>query len=703
MDNTTTMYIVIGLLAVFFLVFLIFSAKTWRVLHMLSAFFVFVSAGFLVWFAAATLKTTTTWRHAVTELTTKVAAEEEATRKLIEGTRTEDTRPAIPGSPFEEIEHIEDSIQDVRAALERTLLDRGRVWRRTTAVVNNPGAEVPQITITIPATDAPAVEPPAEEPPPEEPPAGEEPPPGEEPPAGEDPPAEEEPPAEPAPAVPAGAHAIAANTILYGFAEGESQLSGELGVPGFGIPQLYLGEFRVLDRTNSTITVQPTIPLTPLQNANLEASTWTLYDTMPVDKANAYAGLSEDDLRILLPRENLSMSQAQYEQEIARLATYFDGMTPGELSTKVPMSRVTMSDAEYDAFIQSILRTGKEAGDQTDLNRVWYRVEFKAPTILQVDAVPQLVGPESAKLNFEYFDVVAVKRSEGDVVIGQSSLIVDKPGDANLGQVRLGLTVLDRLKQVPDASIESLWEVPPTIPYDPNKLPKLHPLTEIAPEQLTEVLEAKSIEFDLGDTTIVDARTAKFLLGPPPADPPPEWPISVEGPVASEAIVKIADVPDLPSTIYVRPLREYATYFNDDYRFDLQFEDEAGIIKQDTDTLNAANAKALEQVTYRADEIAKLQADKEGFNREAAAIAKVLEDIEARRQAVRARLSKLYTDNLQLAERIRVMQVELVNAARRSAEAGAEADADESAPPSETRGTGRPSESDLLPATASLP
>ena len=154
------------------------------------------------------------------------------------------------------------------------------------------------------------------------------------------------------------------------------------------------------------------------------------------------------------------------------------------------------------------------------------------------------------------------------------------------------------------------------------------------------MLDAKSIEFDLGDTALVDDITAKFLL---------------ENGIA-----------DKVDSVFVRQLREYATYFNDGYRQELQFEDEAKVIKQDTITLIEANRKALEQVTYRADEIGKLQLDREGFGREAAAIAGVLTKVEAQYASTRSRLSQLFRTNAQLAAQIRTLQTQAAESIRRS-------------------------------------
>jgi len=77
---------------------------------------------------------------------------------------------------------------------------------------------------------------------------------------------------------------------------------------------LYLGEFRVVDVKQATLTVtlEPIYPLIPRQIQNLLRSKskdkvkWTIYELMPKDCRDVYAGLSEAVLKELLPPSSLS-------------------------------------------------------------------------------------------------------------------------------------------------------------------------------------------------------------------------------------------------------------------------------------------------------------------------------------------------------------------------------------------------------------
>jgi hypothetical protein len=126
----------------------------------------------------------------------------------------------------------------------------------------------------------------------------------------------------------------------------------------------------------------------------------------------------------------------------------------------------------------------------------------------------------------------------------------------------------------------------------------------------------------------------------------------------------------------MRPLRDYAQYFNDSLRQELLFEDAARVMIADTATMVAANAKALEQETYRSEESAKLKADREGFQREAAAIGEVLKQTEARFASVRSALSALYNANLKRAAEIKTLQLQWAAAAQSGEPAPAEPSGD---------------------------
>lgn len=602
MDNATLMYVVVGLLFIFFVVMLVFSAKSWRVLHLITAFLVCVAAGALVFMTAATLRTHREWRSVYNALVKKVAEQEAEHQKLLVGELTK-------------VESEVMSLRRAEAELQRVMMDRGRVWR---GAVPDVGAD----SITLSISTVPAA-PPAEGEAAAEPPAAEAPP-AEAPPA-DAPPAEGE---APAPAAPAGRHGIEANTIVYGFLEGESPLSGALkGNPPFAVPLLYLGEFRVTNRTDTTITVQPTSRLTPLQQASLGEGNWTLYDNMPVDAQYVFDGLGEEDLKALFPQERMTFSDQQYQARIAQLARFFEGKTPAEVAAIIPRDKVLLTDAEYNALIQQYLTSGKEVANPDDFppSTIWREVNITAPVSIQVDAVMRDVKGSTYTQTYEITAGTAVKRQDGTVVIGETALITSQPGDTELGQMRLALTLTESLKKMSDYEIGELWD-------RDREPPLLKALTALKSDELEAVLAAKSVDLDVGDVAVVHPETAKFL---------------VDNKLAT-----------MGKAFYMRPLRDYSHYFNDSHRQELLFEDSARVIKQDTETLLAANAKAVEQVTYRSDEIAKLQADRDGFQREQAAITAVAEQAAVRNAAVRARLSELYKNNLELVATIKSLQLQ---------------------------------------------
>lgn len=605
MDNATLMYIVLGLLVIFFIVLIIFSAKRWGVLHIVSAVFVFLAALVFVWMSAATLRTHQHWRSAVNALQKKIEAEQAEQQRLLVGELTK-------------AEQTEDSIRDLEAAVQRALLDRGRVWRNCA-----PEVAADSIVLTVEGTLVPAgpdeVEPePDGEPPADdaeaEPEAGDE--------EGAEDPADEEP-ADDAP--PVRRHDIEASTILYGFLEGESRLSGELG--GYTVPSVYLGEFRVVSRTDTTVTLQPTARLSPLQQSSLAAGSWTLYDNMPVDAHFAFEGLSEGELKALFPLEKMTISDAQYSARITQLASYFEGISTADLTAKIPKNRMLMDQAEYQQFIDQYVRDGEPAEPDDPPSHIWKRVKFKVPTSIQVDAVLTDASGSTLSANFTQQAAVAVKRQAGEVVIAVPALVTGKPGDSNLGPFPLSITATEGLKGVSDWDIPELWDDTQT----PARLKTLNELTE---KELDAVREAKSVLLDIDDEALVHPATARFL---------------VENDIAEEV-----------GAIYVRPLKDYAVFFNDSHRQELLFEDSARVIRQDTLTLIQANERAKEQETYRADERAKLLADRAGFRREQAAITAVAEAMQRRYVATRERLSQLYRTNLQLAEQVRAIQMRRV-------------------------------------------
>jgi hypothetical protein len=118
-DNALLVQIVLGLLAIFFIVTVVFSAKTWRWVQL---FFLVLTFGagitFLI-FAAMTLKTHAVWRSAVNTLSKDLKTNVDAKEIIQLGDVTKVQQ--------------EPNIRSVKAEMSRVLLDRGRVWRNCSA------------------------------------------------------------------------------------------------------------------------------------------------------------------------------------------------------------------------------------------------------------------------------------------------------------------------------------------------------------------------------------------------------------------------------------------------------------------------------------------------------------------------------------------------------------------------------------------
>lgn len=71
-------------------------------------------------------------------------------------------------------------------------------------------------------------------------------------------------------------------------------------------PDGYLGEFQVTAATDATVSLAPNMRMSERQLKRLTASTanWTLYEVMPIDRHEAFAGLDKEKLAALMPGES---------------------------------------------------------------------------------------------------------------------------------------------------------------------------------------------------------------------------------------------------------------------------------------------------------------------------------------------------------------------------------------------------------------
>lgn len=91
-------------------------------------------------------------------------------------------------------------------------------------------------------------------------------------------------------------HGLAKDTIVYAF---------ETGDPAEGMQ--YLGEFRVAETSGDGVTLEPILLIDQRTGERLAASKgpWSLYEAMPVDRHSLFAGLTEEQLREMLPAESV--------------------------------------------------------------------------------------------------------------------------------------------------------------------------------------------------------------------------------------------------------------------------------------------------------------------------------------------------------------------------------------------------------------
>ena len=343
MDISLFVMLGLGLLVLFSFFVAYLSARTWYVSHVLIVVGVFMASVAFFILAPATLQTQAEWRGLYSQLSASLKAEMAKTDELLHG----DPNAAEPSL---------ESLPGLRGALERAVLDRGRVWRN----VQFQGARNNEIVLDMSQFgDANCVRLGLEQ--------------------EDDFDLEPEP--DPNAQATARQHGITENMILSAFQEsslvdlgqgpqGESLLNALL--PGSELPMkdtqgvcrlpaYYMGEFEVSGVTDESITVTPTFVLTPDQINRINAApgtTWSLYEIMPIDKHDIFAGVTAENMRVILSEAATGRS--------------------GEA---------------YAALIDEYVRDNKEALPGDVEERTWTRVKFLKPYSMDVDAEGGDAGP----------------------------------------------------------------------------------------------------------------------------------------------------------------------------------------------------------------------------------------------------------------------------------------------------------------------
>jgi hypothetical protein len=318
MDNNMSLAIYVGLaiLLIAYFVISFFSGKTWKVTHVLLAVCVFFASAVFFVMAVMTLKTHREWREVYLRLEAEVA-EQNFQNELLE--------KGVGRDPKGDLQEQEDSVRELQEKVDQELYDRARVWRKC----GLQGFDGNTVTLTMIPPDEAAS-------------------------AGED-------------------LRIADKAILYAFKETQSP-------EGWNLPSAYLGEFQVEGKTQTQLTLKPTLPLDQVQTAEIRSGgSWVLYELMPVDSYHAFASLRD---------ETAADPDADFAAKMRQL---------------LPAQKLGFVGPAYDRLINEYVRDRKPADLASDPpGRIWKRVRFiKAPEAIKVDS-----DDEQAQAALRYYDAM---------------------------------------------------------------------------------------------------------------------------------------------------------------------------------------------------------------------------------------------------------------------------------------------------------
>lgn len=161
--------------------------------------------------------------------------------------------------------------------------------------------------------------------------------------------------------------------VVYAFAE-------ELNEDGQPIPTYYLGEFSVTQSQAGAVTVEPTLTLGQNQTdliSNGSASTWTLYELLPLDSHTAFAAPG---------------SEASNDAIFGRM----DEETLATLLGNVPEENNRQQD-----ILNQYTKDGARADDDDPVEAIWIQVEMLKKYDVDVDSQETAIATERG-----YFDTL---------------------------------------------------------------------------------------------------------------------------------------------------------------------------------------------------------------------------------------------------------------------------------------------------------
>jgi hypothetical protein len=245
------LYILIGLILASFVI-AYFSARTWHWGHVIVVVGIVLATFGFILLAAETLRINRVYRTAIAQKTKQlddITARNKALEKgttdpnIIAALRAEQEPQVNIPENAESVASLDDLDHEILLATRR----RGRVWRKVAPAGPDPSGG---IKVNIPGP------------------------------------------------TPSG---LSDNTVVYLFEEGPAQLPAANGQPQ---GKQYLGEFRVKSSAGQQALLVPVQPLDQFEQQRLTKSQapWVIYETMPGDRYDAFAGLSEEELKKRLPK-----------------------------------------------------------------------------------------------------------------------------------------------------------------------------------------------------------------------------------------------------------------------------------------------------------------------------------------------------------------------------------------------------------------
>jgi hypothetical protein len=227
-----------------------FGARTWHWAHTTLVVLVFLAAAGFFILASETLRINAVLRKQANRLEADLAQVTTRNEALQRGTRNAQVIGSLAAEEVAVPEDAEEipSLADLDHRLHLATRLRGSVWRKVSPTGFDPQTGAVTVTVESPQ--------------------------------------------------PSG---IAADTILYAFEEGPP------GNPDPASGAQYLGEFRVTEAAGQQASLVSIHLLDDAERQRLAASRgpWALYETMPIDQNEIFAGRSEEELRELLPAESV--------------------------------------------------------------------------------------------------------------------------------------------------------------------------------------------------------------------------------------------------------------------------------------------------------------------------------------------------------------------------------------------------------------